>query len=134
MRKVSLFYKRRKNRKKKFLDEVTTARVFASQRGYPLLLSDFFTKDVSLHYINYQKFAYFFVLKNFDNFGLCFFVTPWLSATYACILFLFLVYLFISFSQFPLHHTWRNKILHIFLGWLQTYKHDIMFVYLHVCM
>nr|DAE26727.1 MAG TPA: hypothetical protein [Myoviridae sp. ctBoB21] len=59
MSEVSLFYKRRKNRKKKILDEVTTARVWLPQRGYPRLLSHFFTNYVSLHYINYQIFRFF---------------------------------------------------------------------------
>lgn len=38
---------------------------------------DFMAKSifVKLPHINYQKFVYFFVLKYFDNFGLCFFVT-----------------------------------------------------------
>nr|DAE54224.1 MAG TPA: Protein of unknown function (DUF434) [Caudoviricetes sp.] len=44
MSEVSLFYKRRKNRKKKFLCEVTTAHVWLLKRGYPLYLQNIFTK------------------------------------------------------------------------------------------
>lgn len=74
--KVSLFYKRRKNRKKKFLDEVTTASVWLPQRGYPYPLSYFFTKYVSLHYINYRETP---ILTLFNIVGLYYkltFVTP----------------------------------------------------------
>ena len=114
LRKVSLFYKRRKNRKKKFLDDVTTARAWLPQRGCPRLLSFFFTNFVSLHYINYQNFHIFSHFEIFWQFWFILFVTPWKSATYTCILFHFLAYLFISINQFSLHFTWRNKILHIF--------------------
>ena len=88
--KVSLFYKRRKNRKKKFLDEVTTASVWLPQRGCPRLLSFFFTFFVSLHYINHHEKP---ILTFFNIVGLYYklnLVTPWLSATYTAFYFIFL--------------------------------------------
>ena len=127
MSEVSLFYKRRKNRKKKFLDEVTTASVLLPQRGCPYLLSYFFTKYVSLHYINYQKFAYFFVLKNFDNFGLCFFVTPWLSALYTAF------YFIILHKYTPWNIKTYYTILDVTKYYIQTYLHANMQTFKYIC-